>query len=148
MCTLSTSLSHLDYGPVYVQEPVVLTKVLHGRRSGMSEVETVQYCLSCVGRTMRSSMSRQSSFTCNWFRMLNQYCPNDNLRASQSRVLTKLTSGLLSFRVAAAMNFTPRNFCRFFSIRWCILLFCLGRLFDCGDNLVHNDCVASLQSRC
>ena len=72
-------------------------------------------CLSCVGRTMRSSIKRQSSFTCNPLRMLYQYPPNDNLSAPQSLFRTKLTSGLsfLSFRVAAAMKITPKIFWSF-----------------------------------
>ena len=41
-----TSLCHLYYCPVYMREPDVLAKVQHGRRFGMGEMQTVQYCLS------------------------------------------------------------------------------------------------------
>ena len=64
---------------------------------------------------MRSSIRRQSSFTCKRFRMLYQYPPYDNLSASQSHLLTKLTSGLrfLSFRVGAAIRLTHETFWSF-----------------------------------
>ena len=65
--------------------------------------------------TIRSSMSRQSSRRCSRFRTLYQYWSYDELIECQSRVLTKLMSGLrfLCFLVAAAMSFIPRTFCSF-----------------------------------
>ena len=68
---------------------------------------------SWVGVTIRSSISRQSSCTCNLFRMLYQCFFYEILIESQSHFLTKLSSGriFVSSLVAAAMNFTPKTFC-------------------------------------
>ena len=123
---LSTPTTHLYNWSVYVRKPDVLAKIQHDRRSGIGEMQTVCLsctdCLSCVGKTILSSMSRQSFFTCSLFLMLYQYWTNDIFSDSQSQFLTKLTSGLkfLSFRVAAAMKLTPRFSENFFCAMVCL----------------------------
>ena len=39
-------------------------------------------CLSCVGMTISSAISKQTSLTCSRFQMLNQFCPYEVLIAS------------------------------------------------------------------
>ena len=70
---------------------------------------------SFVGITIRSWISKQSSRTCNLFRVLCQYFPYEIFVAFQSRFLKKLSCCcmFLSLLVANAMNYTPRTFCNF-----------------------------------
>ena len=73
-------------------------------------------CINCVGITILSSMSKQSSLTCSLFLIMCQYCPYDTFIASQSLYLTIFMSGwwFRSFFVAAAMKRTPSTRCNFF----------------------------------
>ena len=70
---------------------------------------------SCEGRTMRSSINRQSTRTRNRFWLLYQCCPKNNLRASQSLFRRSLTAGAYFevFGLRLQSSRAPK-FCTFF----------------------------------
>ena len=91
-------------------------------------------CLSCVGMTILSSISKQSSLTCCLFRMLNQYCAYEVTMGSQSRFLTKFMIGrkYLFFLDAALLIVSRVFFCSF--RQYSVHLSHIRTLVNCGDH--------------